>query len=201
MRLIFTHLTGSLLLLLGLSSFAYAQTATVQGQITDPRGEAVPGITVMLNDSREVATDVSGNFTISNIPPGNHTLSVSGVGYQTQTLFVTLTAGQTKQINIRLDEGTTQMEEVVVEGKSEATRVREQAYAVAAINARELAHRTVDMNQLITRTAGVRVRESGGLGSGFDYSINGMSGRAIRFFVDGVPLDRYGSGYSIKTFR
>ena len=94
MRLTFTRLMGSLLLLLGLSSFAYAQTATVQGQITDPRGEAVPGITVMLNDSRGVATDVSGNFTISNIPPGNHTLSVSGVGYQTQTLSVTLTAGQ-----------------------------------------------------------------------------------------------------------
>ena len=67
MRLTFTHLTGSLLLLLGLSSFAYAQMATVQGQITDPRDEAVPGITVMLNDSRGVATDVSGNFTISNI--------------------------------------------------------------------------------------------------------------------------------------
>ena len=177
-----------------------ANEATVEGTVVDQAGEPLPGISVRLDDTRGVATKTDGRFIITDVPSGEHTLSVSGVGYTTQSIPLSLTAGQTRQLAIRLEEGTTEMEEVTVVGKSEATEVREQAYAVEAIDTRALAQRNVDMNQLITRTAGVRVRESGGLGSNFDYSINGMSGRAIRFFVDGVPLDRYGSGYSINNF-
>ena len=52
---------------------------------------------------------------------------------------------------------------------------------------------------MLDRTPGVRVRTTGGVGSDFEYSLDGMSGNAIRFFIDGIPMDYYGSSYSINN--
>ncbi|WP_310590209.1 TonB-dependent receptor [Dyadobacter pollutisoli] len=45
-----------------------------------------------------------------------------------------------------------------------------------------------DLNQKLNRTVGVKVREEGGMGSDFNLSINGLAGKAIKFFIDGVPM-------------
>ena len=197
------HATSTYLLTflsLFLAQLTYAQTATIQGKVVDPQNVAIPGITIMLNNDRGVATDVSGSFTIRNIAPGKHTLAISGVGYQTQTLPVTLEVGQTKQLTIRLDEGTTQMNEVTVVGQSETTEIEAKGFNVEAVATRPLGAQSLDLNRVLDRTAGIRIRQSGGMGSDFVYSLDGMSGNSIRFFVDGIPMDYFGSSYSINNF-
>lgn len=37
------------------------------------------------------------------------------------------------------------------------------------------------------------------MGSDFDFSINGLSGSAVKFFIDGVPLDIMGSSMSLNN--
>ncbi|MEM8968086.1 MAG: TonB-dependent receptor [Bacteroidota bacterium] len=197
------HATSTYLLTflsLFLAQLTYAQTATIQGKVVDPQNVAIPGITIMLNNDRGVATDVSGSFAIRNIAPGKHTLAISGVGYQTQTLPVTLEVGQTKQLTIRLDEGTTQMNEVTVVGQSETTEIESKGFNVEAVATRPLGAQSLDLNRVLDRTAGIRIRQSGGMGSDFVYSLDGMSGNSIRFFVDGIPMDYFGSSYSINNF-
>ena len=57
----------------------------------------------------------------------------------------------------------------------------------------------VTLNDLVDRTAGVKVRREGGAGSDFDLTINGMSGNSIRYFIDGVPLETKGTGLSLDN--
>ena len=88
---------------------------------------------------------------------------------------------------------------VVVEGKSKTQRLREGALAVNAIDVRSVAGSVSSLSTLIDRTAGVKIREEGGLGSEFDLSINGMTGSSVRYFIDGVPLDTRGTGVTISN--
>ena len=91
------------------------------------------------------------------------------------------------------------LENVTVMGKSKTQQLREGALAVNAIDVRTLISSLNSLNGIVDRTAGVKVREEGGVGSDFDLSINGMSGNAVRYFIDGVPLDTKGSGVTLAN--
>lgn len=91
------------------------------------------------------------------------------------------------------------LDNVTVTGKSKTQKLREGAWAVNAIDVRSLVSSLTSLTTIIDRTAGVKVREEGGVGSGFDLSINGMSGNAVRYFLDGIPLDTKGSGVTLAN--
>ncbi|MEM8967037.1 MAG: TonB-dependent receptor, partial [Bacteroidota bacterium] len=191
-----THLlTFSLLFLVQL---VCAQTAIIQGNVVDPQNEAMPGITVMLDNDLGVATDVSGNFILRDISPGKHTLAVSGVGYASQAQTVRLAADQTLRIAIQLEEGRTEMDEIIIQGKSEAQERREQPIKIEVINTEKLQAQSTSLPQIINQTAGVRVRQTAGVGSGTTININGLQGRAIRYFRDDIPLDYLGQAYELS---
>ena len=91
------------------------------------------------------------------------------------------------------------LQEVTVTGKSKTQRLREGALAVNAIDVRSIVSSLSNLNDLIDHTAGVKVREEGGVGSDFDLSINGMSGNSVRYFLDGVPLDTKGQDVTLAN--
>lgn len=89
---------------------------------------------------------------------------------------------------------TISLREVGVTAKSAARRLQEGAFAVSTINITPTLNRSVSLTDLMDRSAGVRVRREGGMGSDFDITINGLSGNSIRYFIDGMPLETKGSG-------
>ena len=72
-------------------------------------------------------------------------------------------------------------------------------FAANALDVKPLANSVHNLNEMVNRSTGIRVREEGGVGSDFDLSINGMSGNSVRYFLDGVPLDAKGSGVSLAN--
>ncbi len=84
----FVLLTVSLLLVLLVSVSAFGQgTSTINGTVTDPQGNVVPGATATLKDqsknfSRSQTTSDSGHFSFSLIPPGTYQLTVEGKGFK-----------------------------------------------------------------------------------------------------------------------
>ena len=88
---------------------------------------------------------------------------------------------------------------IEVVGKSKTQRLREGALAVNAIDVSSIISSINSLNGLVDRTAGVKIREEGGVGSEFDLSINGMSGNSVRYFIDGVPLDSKGTGVTLAN--
>lgn len=88
--------------------------------------------------------------------------------------------------------------EVTVRGEqNEAERLRNSAEAVTVIETREAKKETADLGEVLARTQGLGVRRLGGLGSSANISLNGLQGDQIRYFVDGVPLDRAGFPFGI----
>ena len=45
----------------------------------------------------------------------------------------------------------------------------------------------------------MRIRETGGLGSDFNFFLNGLSGRQVKFFLDGQPLENFGSLFNLNN--
>ena len=89
--------------------------------------------------------------------------------------------------------------DVTVIGKSKTQRLREGALTVNAVDISSMIGSINSINGVVDRTAGVKIREEGGVGSDFDMSINGMSGSSVRYFIDGVPLDSKGSGVTLDN--
>jgi outer membrane cobalamin receptor len=97
------------------------------------------------------------------------------------------------------DSSAVKLDEIVVVGKSTVRKVNESAYNVVAIDAKSLHNKSLDLAHALDRISGIRVRESGGVGSAAEFSLNGFSGRHIKFFMDGVPMEGFGSAFQINN--
>ena len=72
------------MLLLGMQVFA--QNRTITGKITDAKGTAIPGATITATGSNvRTVSKANGDFSI-NVPANAKSLTVSSVGYGTQTI-------------------------------------------------------------------------------------------------------------------
>jgi vitamin B12 transporter len=81
---------------------------------------------------------------------------------------------------------------VVVLGLSDAERMQQSAEAVSVVDTERARRETADLGQVVARSPGVVVRRSGGLGSDTRFTLNGLSGDQVRYFLDGVPLEQAG---------
>jgi len=69
-------------------------TAALTGHVQDANKVAIPSALVTAG-SAFVATDVSGNYSLTGLPAGATTITVSANGYQSATAAATFVAGQT----------------------------------------------------------------------------------------------------------
>ena len=107
-------------------------------------------------------------------------------------------AQDTLKVSGALDD-TLSLSQSVVTAKSREQQLREGAFAVEAVNIRLQASTLSSVTSAIDRTSGIRIREEGGVGSDYDLSINGLSGNAVRYFLDGMPLDAKGTGITLAN--
>ena len=101
------------LLLLGFVSIAsvHAQI-TISGTVTDTKNEPMIGISVIVkNSTKGTVTDLDGKYTIS-VPDSKSVLVFSFISYKTQEI----TVGSQKVINVRLEDASAALDEVVVVG-------------------------------------------------------------------------------------
>lgn len=89
-QLISSHILLALVLV-GLTAGVIAQqVSTFRGQVQDERGDAIPNATVTLQGKGEKEwigkSTYTGDFAITNVPPGTYTLTVAYEGFQTQTI-------------------------------------------------------------------------------------------------------------------
>lgn len=98
-----------------------------------------------------------------------------------------------------MEDDAVQLQAVNVYGKTVGQQLEEGAFSVNAVEIAPNLNKMVTLNDLIDRTAGVKVRREGGAGSDFDLTINGMSGNSIRYFIDGVPLETKGTGLTLDN--
>lgn len=79
-----------------------ASAYTLSGRIKTDADAALPFVSVYFKDAHVGATtDLDGKYTIADIPAGRHTLVVSYVGYETQTLEMNIDKDDVKDFVMR----------------------------------------------------------------------------------------------------
>ncbi|WP_293307384.1 TonB-dependent receptor [Pedobacter sp. UBA5917] len=179
---------------------AQNRLSNISGQIKSISGEPVVGATIKIHKTNYgTITDHNGSFKLLDIPFGNYTLQVSAIGFKSQKKEINVTDGQPTVFSFNLEESSEQMETLNVIGRTANQQVNRQAFNVTSIDAKKLHNSTLDISHALDRVSGVRVREAGGLGSRMDFSLNGFTGRQVKFFIDGVPMDNFGSSFQINN--
>jgi len=172
---------------------------TVSGSIRDANKNPLAFASVFLKGtSFGMTSDEAGNYSLA-VPPGDYTLVVSAIGYKTNEISITVNRQTGLVQHIILEEDIAQIDEVQVTAKTIVQQARERAFNISAIDAGQLYNSSATINEVLNRTTGVRVRQSGGMGSGFNFSINGFSGNQVKFFIDGIPLENFGSALSFDN--
>jgi len=166
---------------------AHAQS-TLSGNITDGNdNNSLVGATVYVKSINKGATaDLNGKYSLQ-LPDGAHTVTFSFIGYETLTKTVEI-KGQPVKLNVSLKPNVEEMNEVVVTGKSKARQIREQAMPISVITMNELQGTVSDVSDVLSKTAGVKIRSSGGVGSASRISVRGLEGKRIGFFIDETPM-------------
>ncbi len=172
----------------------------IVGTVKDKQGNPVPFANIYLISTRHGrSADGNGHFSLA-APAGTHELRISAVGFTSSIIKVTLNAGEVKRIEIPpLADDVSQLEQVTVKAPSAIQQVRESAFNVVALDAKSQYNSTMDLGHLLGKASGVKIRESGGVGSDMNISINGFTGRNIKIFMDGVPMQGNSSSFQLNN--
>ena len=182
-----------------LRGFSQEDIATLEGKIILDNGNPAELVSVSLRGtSYSTVTNEDGAYRLVAVP-GNYVLVIASASFKTSEIQITLNKGANTYKNHIIEQDPTQLKEVEVLGKSTVQRIREQAFNVTAIDLKAVHNTSADLNQVLNRTTGVRVRETGGMGSTFNFSLNGFSGNQVKFFMDGIPIDNYGSSFTLNN--
>lgn len=82
---------------------------------------------------------------------------------------------------------------------SPAEKVQRLAYNVSLVETAKLKSTTMDLSNVIDKISGVKIRSTGGVGSEANVTLNGFSGRHVKIFIDGVPMDGMSSAFGLNN--
>ncbi|GJM61393.1 TonB-dependent receptor [Persicobacter diffluens] len=174
---------------------------THQARVIDEKGIGVSFASILIEPSGEILlSDENGYFTFHKPPKGSLTFTVSHLSFIAFEKSINVSSLENQLLPIKLQPKNIELDQVIIRGKSEATQLREAAYAIEVIEAESFKKSSVDVNQILGRISGVNIRENGGLGSSFNLSLNGLSGNRVRTFINGVPMDYFGNSLTLNNF-
>ena len=139
-------------------------------------------------------TNRNGVAKLSTMTNQMLVVRVSYVGYQTIADTI-MTNG--KLHTLKLYPESTELEKVVVFGKTKAQVIRESPEAVSVINAKELQGRSISLETILNKTIGLKVGQSGGLGSSSRIIVHGLEGNRIQILWDGIPMSTSDGTFSL----
>jgi len=177
-----------------------AQTATITGKVHAMNGKVISQATVRLQDANiaSVSND-SGYYELRGVPFGKHQILITSVEINPKKLQIEVNK-PTYELHIPVvTKGDISVDEVRVMGNSVKREIESSGFAVNVIETKEASLRNIQTNELLDRTVGVRVRQSGGLGSEVQYNLNGMTGRSVGIFIDGIEISTYGSSFNLNS--
>lgn len=167
---------------------------SVQGNISDAQGIPLPGASIVekgtLNGTQ---TDFDGNFSI-DVANTNAILVISYIGYATKEVGL----NGRKEIDVRLEESTSGLDEVIVVGY-QSQRKRDLTSAVVTTSSKEINKRVANTaDQLLQgRLPGLQVRQNSGEpgNTGTNLLIRGpgtfsSAGNNPLIIIDGLPSDQ-----------
>ena len=92
-----------------------------------------------------------------------------------------------------------ELDVVSISASNEESTDETTGFNIGVIDTSEYLNSNKDINQVLNQTAGINIRSIGGLGAAYNLSINGLSGKQVRYFIDGMPMENFGSALSLNN--
>ncbi len=165
-----------------------AQDATVTGKVSGPgKTGALIGVTIIYAPGKGTVSDIEGNYTLT-IPAGEQTIVFSSIGYVTRRETVTLTAGETRSLNVTLTEAAVQLDMVVISAGKFEQRVGEVTQSLSVLRPELIRNKNiVTLSDALDQVPGVVIVDEEPqirAGSGFSYG----AGSRVQVCVDDIPI-------------
>ncbi len=192
MRILFTVL---MLLSTSLLSWANeensnnAPTGVIIGEVVSAEdGEPIEYAAIFIGtDSQNgVPSDENGRFRL-RVPHGEHTVVATCMGYVDQSQVVNVSSREPVKVKFTLSKSSESIDEVVVLSESNSARLNKTAYNVHSIEIGDMKNTSANITQALSKMSGINIRESGGVGSDTELSLNGFTGSHVKIFIDGIP--------------
>lgn len=166
--------------------------------ISKEKQEVVDFATVYLKGTTYGCTTNEEGIYHLHAPAGKYTLVVSAIGYKTIEKPVTLVHGERIKMNVMIDPSVTELGEVVVVSNG-VSRVKRSAFNAIAVDTKEFQNSTKNLSDALAKAPGMKLRESGGVGSDMQLMLDGFSGKHVKIFIDGVPQEGVGSSFGLNN--
>jgi outer membrane receptor protein involved in Fe transport len=170
---------------------------TIVGVVTDSRtNEPLFGVNIILKGTYHGASsDIEGKFKIENINPGSYTVELSLIGYKTTQLTgYKIEAGQTKKIELKMNESVLTLgQDVVIVGDKPMVDV-EETQSKKSLNRDDIEMASVEnVNDLVSQQAGVVKNDN-------EIHIRGGRSYENAFLLDGVSVQDplAGTGFGLE---
>ncbi len=171
------------------ATWAVGQTGLIRGTVFDATtNDPIPFATVVLEgEASGASTDFDGQFELTDVPAGLRNVTVSFVGYQTQTVFeIEVTPARPAVIRVGLSEQAIAIEAAEVVTERRATQ------GEAPLSVRSLGTNEIKRNPGGGRDISRAIRTLPGVAAipSFrnDIVIRGGSPNENRFYIDGIEI-------------
>ncbi|MRX41728.1 SusC/RagA family TonB-linked outer membrane protein [Flavobacterium sp. LC2016-23] len=184
------HIAVPLILFLLLTSNFITAQVKVTGVVSDDKGLSIPGANItVVSTKKTTSTDFDGKYTID--APANSSISVSFIGYVTQTINVK----NGGPINVVLRLNAEDLREVLVNVGYRSQKRKDITGAVSSVSSKDFKDsQQVTIEQMLQgRAAGVVVtNNSGKPGGSVSVKIRGNASlggsNEPLYIVDGIPI-------------
>jgi hypothetical protein len=181
-------------------AFAQVDTSSLSGTVTDVSGAVVANAKVLIHNNatrteRQATTNEAGNFTISNLTPGNYNVRVEATGFQAMTYSdVLVDPNIGRRLEVELKNGDTS---TTISVEAVANTVQTESGAVGQLISEEQV-KNIQLNgrnplYLAQMEPGVvRNNSMAALGFGLDnpLNVNGARSQESMQTFDGAPMVR-----------
>ena len=164
----------------------FAQNGRLTGAITDAATrEPLPGVTVRAGNTGTVS-DTEGLYALS-LPAGTHEVIFTFVGYQSRTLTVKITAGQTLQLGMALGDSDNLLQQATVTAGKFEKPLGEVTVSLDVLKPTLIESvNTTSVDEVLVKVPGVAILDGQASirgGSGFSYG----AGTRVLLLVDDIP--------------
>jgi iron complex outermembrane receptor protein len=166
-------------------------TGTIAGRVVDEEGVGVAGAQIyIVRPAVSTQTRNNGEYVLTRVPAGTHTLNARLLGYRPEATSVTVSANGRATQNFTLQRDPLQLQTMVVTGTQSPRMNLEASVAVTTLTATEIeAAAPRSTTEMLRYVPGFTRIESSGGEVNQNISMRGILGvEYVAFLEDGLPV-------------
>ena len=172
--------------------------SSVHGRILDENGSAIEYATVFVKGTQlGTLTDANGYYKLM-LGNGEFVLRVDCMGYEPVEKKIHVGTNPLHPLNFTLQTAVNTLEDAVITA-SGISRVQRSAFNAVAVETGELRNASKNLSDALSKAPGLKLRESGGVGSDLSLMLDGFTGKHVKIFIDGVPQEGVGNSFSLNN--